>query len=156
MTRCGQAVSDEPTPNFASDFVSRTVNRQDSVQLCLKLAVLLHFADGVSGRESNVRVFLNLEHIRFHPIIARGKTAVAAPCIDNDGAAGYSGCEIGSDCSVRELKFSMRGMERARQAKLDQGFRRIELKGARQRFSRRNSVREGQYYQNDYERARSR
>jgi hypothetical protein len=44
---------------------------------------------------------------------------------------------------VRELEFSMRGMERARQAKLDQGLRRIELKGSRQRLSRYRQVREG-------------
>src|ERR1700693_4331465 len=123
--------------------MSRTVNCQDSVQLCLKLTVLLQFADRVPRRENNLRIVLSLENTLSHLIVTRADAAVAAARIDNDGAAGFSGGEIGADCSVRELEFSMRGMERARQAKLDQGLRRIELKGSRQRLSRYRPVREG-------------
>jgi hypothetical protein len=99
---------------------------------------------------------LSLENTLSHVLVTRADARVAAPGVDDDGAAGFSGGEIGSDCSVRELEFSVRGMERARQAKLDQGLRRIELKGSRQRLSRYRPVRESQDDKNDCERARSR
>jgi hypothetical protein len=156
VTRGRQAVSNQPTLNLGNDFVSRTVNSQNAVQLCLKLTVLLQSAVDVPRRENNLRILLSLENILSHIIVTRADAAVAAARIDNDGAAGFSGGEIGSDCSVRELEFSMGGMERARQAKLDQGLRRIELKGSRQRLSRCRPVREGQDDKNDCERARSR
>jgi hypothetical protein len=99
---------------------------------------------------------LGLENTLSHLIVTRANARVAAPGVDDDGAAGFSGGEIGSDCSVHELEFSMRGMERARQVKLDQGLRRIELKGSRQRLSRYRPLGEGQDDKNDCERARSR
>jgi len=39
-----QPVSDEPPPRLPGLFGVRSVNRQDSLQLCLKLTVLLQFA----------------------------------------------------------------------------------------------------------------
>src|SRR5258708_16466411 len=99
---------------------------------------------------------LSLENTLSPLIVTRVDGAVNSTRIDDDGAAGFSGGEIGSDCSVREFEFSVRGMERARQAKFDQGLRRIELKGSRQRLSRYRPVRESQDDKNDCERARSR
>ena len=156
LTRGGQRVSDQPPLNLGNDFVSRTVNCQNSVQLCLKLTVLLQFADRVSRRENNLRILLSLENALSHILVTLADAGVTTARIDDDGAAGFSGGEIGSDCSVREFEFSVRGMERARQTKLDQGLRRIELKGSRQRLSRYRPVRESQDDKNDCERARSR
>jgi hypothetical protein len=143
VTRGGQSISDQPALNLGSDLMPRTVNCQDSVQLCSKLTVYLKLADRMARRENNFRVLLSLEHARFHPIVARRNPTVAAPRIDHDRTAGFPGGEIGADCSVREFEFPMRGVERARQQKLDQGFRGIQLKGSRPRFNRRGLMREG-------------
>src|ERR1700722_3240536 len=79
VTRCRQAVFDEPTPNLRNDFVPRTMNRQHSVQLCLKLTVLLQSADCVPGRESNFRILLSLENTLSHIIVTPADARVAAP-----------------------------------------------------------------------------
>src|SRR5882757_1250034 len=147
------AVSDEPPLDVQDYLVSRSVECQNSLQLCLELAIFSQLADRVLRLKSNFRIFFNFENAFPHPVVTRSDAAVAAPSIDNDRAASFSSGEISFDGSVLELECSVSSMESAGQSKLDQGFRRIELKCSRQRISRHGPVREGQYNQNDCERA---
>jgi len=109
------------------DVVILPVNSKDAGHLHLRSALRVHGAFYMLRCENDLRIFLALQNLLMHLLVAAFVVAVAARSVHDDCPACFPRSGIKTDMAALELKRPMNGVQCRIEREFDRSLRRIQV-----------------------------